>query len=90
MAIGLPHRNPCPHCENFAGRYSATAGEPPVLLEDAETASYLNPSALGGIPGHALVVPKRHVETIFDPDGAPRLTFTSLALASRLRAHWPV
>jgi len=66
MAIQIPVREPCPYCENLAGRYSATAGEPPVVFEDDDTLSYLSPASLGGMPGHVLVIPKRHVETIFD------------------------
>jgi diadenosine tetraphosphate (Ap4A) HIT family hydrolase len=66
VAIELPARVPCPYCENFLGRFSESAGEPPVLFEDATTMSFLAPAPLGGMPGHALVVPKRHVETIFD------------------------
>lgn len=62
----MAQREPCPYCENFAGRYSQTAGPPPVLYEDDVLMAYLNPAALGGMHGHTLVVPKRHVETILD------------------------
>jgi ATP adenylyltransferase len=78
MAIEVPVRDPCPYCENFAGRFSETAGEPPVVFEDDEVMSYLAPAPLGGMAGHVLVVPKRHVETIFD------LTFEEEALLAHV------
>lgn len=37
------------------------------MIIDLESVSvFLAPAALGGLPGHTLVVPRRHVETIFD------------------------
>ena len=62
----MGHREPCPYCENFAGRHSPTAGPPSVLFEDEHLMAYLNPAAHGGMPGHTLVVPKRHVETLLE------------------------
>ena len=66
MAIEIPEREPCPYCENLAGRFSESAGSPPVVFEDAELMVFLAPAPLGGMPGHSLVIPKRHVVTIFD------------------------
>lgn len=62
--FAMAQREPCPYCENFAGRYSAAAGPPPVLFENDRLMAYLNPASHGGMHGHTLVVPKRHVETI--------------------------
>ena len=66
MTFLMAQREPCPFCENFAGRPNPTAGPPSVLYEDAQAMSYLNVASHGGMPGHALVVPKRHVGTILD------------------------
>lgn len=62
----VPERLPCPYCENFAGRHSQVSGPPAVIAEDELTYSFLAPAPLGGMPGHTLVIPKRHVETIFE------------------------
>jgi histidine triad (HIT) family protein len=61
----LPDRSPCPYCENFIGHFGPHGG-PAVIFEDELICAYLNPGSLGGLPGHALVVTRRHVETIFD------------------------
>jgi histidine triad (HIT) family protein len=61
----VPHRVPCPFCEIQAGRY-AWHGPPAVIFDDELIYVFLNPAPMGGMPGHSLVVTKRHVETIFD------------------------
>jgi histidine triad (HIT) family protein len=66
MPLVVPPRDPCPYCENFAGRYSERNGPPAVIAEDRITSTYLNPGSMGGMPGHTLVIPRRHVETIFE------------------------
>lgn len=61
----VPAQVPCPYCENFEGRF-AWHGAPAKVAEDELTYSFLAPAPLGGMPGHTLVIPKRHVETIFE------------------------
>lgn len=61
----IPDRDPCPYCENDAGRF-ASHGPPAVVWQDELVSCFLAPAALGGLPGHSLVRTKRHVETIFD------------------------
>jgi len=68
VPLVLPKRHPCPYCENFARRY-AWHGPPAVIAEDEVTFTFLTPAPLGGMDGHTLVIPKRHVETIFDLTG---------------------
>jgi histidine triad (HIT) family protein len=65
VPVVIPKRDPCPYCENFAGRY-AWHGPPAVVAEDDITYIFLAPAALGGMEGHTLVTTRRHVETIFD------------------------
>lgn len=65
MAFKVPDRAPCPYCENFAGRY-AWHGPPATITENDLVFVFLAPAAMGGMPGHTLVTPKRHVETVFD------------------------
>jgi histidine triad (HIT) family protein len=65
VSLVVPTREPCPYCENFAGRY-AWHGPPAVIFEDDVVVVFLAPAALGGMPGHTLVTTRRHVETIFD------------------------
>jgi histidine triad (HIT) family protein len=65
MPLVIPEREPCPYCENFAGRY-AWHGPPAVVAEDETTYVFLAPAALGGMEGHTLVTTRRHVATIFD------------------------
>jgi diadenosine tetraphosphate (Ap4A) HIT family hydrolase len=85
----VPSRNPCPYCENFLGRFGPH-GPPAVIFEDELTCAYLNPGALGGVPGHTLVVTRRHVETIFDVTDAEAaslgqaITATARAIRSAL------
>jgi histidine triad (HIT) family protein len=66
---------PCPFCAIVAGE----AGR--VVYEAAATLAFLDHSPLA--IGHVLLVPKAHVETLFDADDA---TVTALALASRTLA----
>lgn len=86
MPIELPQRDPCPYCENFAGRYGSH-GPPAVLHDDDRVHAFLNPASLGGMPGHVLVIPKRHVETIFDlrEDEAAGLAALVLRVANAVR-----
>jgi histidine triad (HIT) family protein len=65
MPLIIPERDPCPYCENFAGRY-AWHGPPAVVAEDETVYVFLAPASLGGMAGHTLVTTRRHVETIFD------------------------
>jgi len=65
MPVTIPVRDPCPYCENFAGRY-AWHGPPAVVAEDQIVFIFLAPASLGGMDGHTLVTTRRHVETIFD------------------------
>ncbi len=59
MALELPHRDPCPFCENIAGRH------PCAVIEDREaTFAFVNPRQLQ--EGATLVIPKRHVPTVLD------------------------
>ena len=59
MALELPQRDPCPFCENIAGRNLC------AVIEDREaTFAFVNPHQLQ--EGAALVIPKRHVPTVFD------------------------
>ena len=55
MPVVLPERDPCPYCENFAGRY-AWHGPPVVMAEDQTTYVILAPASLGGVAGHTLVI----------------------------------
>lgn len=59
-------REPCPYCENFEGRYSSVVGPPAVVHDDDVLQVCLAPAPLGGMDGHALVLPKRHVPLLFD------------------------
>ncbi len=65
MPVIIPERDPCPYCENFAGRY-AWHGPSTVVAEDDTIFVFLAPASLGGMEGHTLVTTRRHVETIFD------------------------
>lgn len=65
VPIEMVERTPCPYCENFEGRY-ASHGPPAVVFENDVVYVFLAPSPLGGMPGHTLVIPKRHVETVLE------------------------
>jgi histidine triad (HIT) family protein len=83
----VPVLSPCPYCENFAGRY-APHGPPAVIAEDELTCAFLAPAPLTGLPGHTLVVTRRHAETIFDlrPDEEAALGAAIAAAARAVRA----
>ena len=67
MPIDVPvRRDGCPFCRNIAGVASPTSGLPDVVHEDEHTYVFVNPASLGGVPGHLLVIPRRHVELVFD------------------------
>jgi histidine triad (HIT) family protein len=84
----VPHLDPCPYCENFAGRFSTRSGAPAVIHEDDSVYVFLAPAPLGGMPGHTLVTTKRHVETVFDltDDEASTLGMTVARVARMLRS----
>lgn len=84
----VPHRHPCPYCENFAGRYSPRLGPPAVIYEDDVVFVSLTVTPLGGMPGHTLVTTRRHVETIFDVSEteAARLGMAVAQAARAIRA----
>jgi histidine triad (HIT) family protein len=65
MPIDVPDNYPCSICENFAGRHP-WHGEPAVVHEDEKLYIIMAPAPLGGMDGHVLVLPRRHVETILD------------------------
>jgi histidine triad (HIT) family protein len=65
MPIKVPDNHPCSICENFAGRYP-WHGAPAVVYEDEKLYVIMAPAPLGGMDGHVLVLPKRHVETLLD------------------------
>ena len=59
MAFDLPERNPCPFCENLAGRKEC------AVVEALDTSiAFVNPRQYR--PGATLVIPRRHAETLFD------------------------
>jgi histidine triad (HIT) family protein len=64
-AFEVPARDPCPYCENYAGRHGSH-GPPAVIAADELTVVFLAPAPLGRMPGHTLVATRRHAETIFD------------------------
>ena len=78
--------DPCPFCENIAGRFAPDRA-PAVIFEDDLVYVFLTRGPLGGMPGHALVCPKRHVETIFDlsPDEEAALGQGAARMARVLR-----
>jgi histidine triad (HIT) family protein len=83
-AFEVPARDPCPYCENYAGRHGPH-GPPAVVAEDEIISVFLAPAALGGMPGHVLVATRRHVETIFDLIPAEE-TAMGRAIAAAARA----
>lgn len=69
-SFSMPRRDPCPYCRDLSGGQSPEAGPCAVVTEDERTRTFVNPASFGGCPGHLLVIPKRHVETIFDLEPA--------------------
>jgi len=65
VPLEVPQRDPCPYCEHFAGRDEPSV-TPGVVVEDETLAVVLAPAPGGGMDGHALVITRRHVQTIFD------------------------
>jgi histidine triad (HIT) family protein len=59
-----------------------------VVYEDDSVYVFLAPASLGGMEGHTLVVPRRHVETIFDltDEEAGSLARTAVRAARMLRS----
>lgn len=66
MPIEVPRRPDCPFCKNVAGEVSPVAGPPAVVYDDDSTLVFVSPASLGGMEGHLTVIPRRHVEMIFD------------------------
>lgn len=55
----------CSFCANFRG-LDPWHGAPAVVEQSASLYVIMAPAALGGMPGHTLVIPRRHVATVFD------------------------
>lgn len=66
MPLEAPRREPCPYCGIFEGWDSAFSGPAAIIAEDEQVVVWVNPPSLGGMEGHLLVSPRRHVEMIFD------------------------
>ena len=69
----MPTPKSCPFCAIVAGTASAE-----LVYEDANCVAFLDRSPLA--IGHALLIPRVHVETLFDADAE---TLTALALATQ-------
>lgn len=68
---------PCKFCDVVAGRVAAQ-----TVLEDEATLAFLDHRPL--FPGHTLLVPKRHIETLADlPDELLAPLFGNARLISR-------
>ena len=67
---------PCPFCAIAGG------GDAQTVCEDEATVAFLDRSPLA--IGHCLLIPRVHVETLFEADDA---TLAALALASRRLAR---
>lgn len=65
----------CPFCAIVAGRLEAS-----IVAETPAAVAFLD--LRQAVPGHVLVVPREHVETIFDLD--PALAGELMALATRV------
>jgi histidine triad (HIT) family protein len=63
MPFDLPEREPCPFCQNVAGRSDCA-----VVERLPATLAFVHPHQFGR--GHLLVVTTRHAETILDLEGA--------------------
>lgn len=85
MPLEAPRREPCPYCGIVAGWDSPASGPAAILAQDDLVVAWVNPASLGGMEGHILVSPRRHVEMIFDltPE---ETTAIALAVASASRA----
>jgi histidine triad (HIT) family protein len=79
----VPQISPCPFCE-----YVATGAAPGVITEDALTVASAAATPMGGMPGHTLVITRRHAETILDlrPEEEAALGATVADAARAIRA----
>src|SRR5688500_1628335 len=59
MSIILPEREPCPFCENVAGRRPCA-----FIVRNQLISSFLNPRQYG--KGAVLIIPDRHAPTILE------------------------
>ena len=73
----MPGPKPCPFCAIVDGTAPTD-----LVYEDDATIAFLDRSPLA--IGHVLLIPRAHVETIFDADAA---TLTALALATQRLAR---
>lgn len=55
----IPQREPCPFCENIAGRHPCA-----IVKETSTLLTFVNPRQYG--KGALLLIPKRHVPTVLD------------------------
>ncbi|MPZ98048.1 MAG: HIT domain-containing protein [Dehalococcoidia bacterium] len=86
MGLELPEFDPCPFCDNIAGRPSSSGTVCAPIAETDQTFAFVVPRAISR--GHSLVIPKRHSPTLFDltDDEAVALISASRRLAGALMA----
>ena len=76
-AKGVPGTTPCVFCRVVSGDLAAH-----VVYEDALTIAFLDHRPL--FPGHTLLVPRAHVETLIDlPSAAVAPLFTAVQVLAR-------
>lgn len=73
----------CPFCAIVAGELPAS-----MAWEDAQVVAFMDPRQ--AVPGHVLVVPRRHAETLYelDEDTAAALMRVAHRVAVAIRARW--
>lgn len=89
MGVDAQHRNlvsvpePCLFCEIIAGRSPAAR-----LFEDEQVVAIAD--LRQALPGHVLILPRRHAETIYelDTDSAAALMQAAVRIARALRAEF--
>jgi len=77
----ISHLRSCVFCQIIAGELESSR-----VYEDAYTVAFMNQRQAN--PGHVLVVPKRHIETIYDldDDTAARLFQTVVKMSRGVRS----
>ncbi|MFN0154365.1 MAG: HIT family protein [Gaiella sp.] len=88
MAGHAPPNYDCPFCGLIAGRDTEWNASEDVVDRDSDTTAFVCPKWWAAAPGHVVVIPNQHYETLYDmPDPALGAVYaTCKRVAAALRA----
>lgn len=61
-----PENYECPMCQRVEGSGNKYAAPTDIVRENSDVMAFISPKWIGANEGHVIVIPKRHVENLYD------------------------